>query len=133
MVRSVLAVLAGFVAMALLVMIATALAVRFVLRRPLATMRSQGPSPQSAAYLAINVAASGLAALVGGYATALIAEHDRVAHGLGLAAVMVVMSVVSMRQSGAAQPRWYRILLLTVMPALAVAGAALCSSVVASP
>jgi hypothetical protein len=133
MVRSALAVLAGFVAMALLVMIATALAVRFVLRRPLASMRSQDPGPISAAYLATNVTTSVLAALVGGYVTALLAERDRVAHGLVLAAVMVMMSVVSVRQSGPAQPRWYRILLLAGMPALAVVGATLCSSATASP
>ena len=132
MIHSVLAVLAGFVAMSLIVMIATALAVRFVLRMPLATMRSQVPGRLSAAYLATNVAASGLAALVGGYTTAVLAEHDLVGHGLALAAVMVVMGVVSARQSGAAQPRWYQVLLITLMPALAVGGAALCSAMQAS-
>ena len=125
MLRSALAVLAGFVSMALLVMITTALAVRFVLRRPLASMRSRDPGPIPAAYLATNVTSSVLAALVGGYVTALLAERDRVAHGLVLAAVVVVMGLVSARQSGAAQPRWYRILLLVGMPALTVVGAVL--------
>ena len=125
MVHSMLAVLAGFVVMALLVMMTTALAVRFVLHLPVSSMRTPGPGMPSPAYLATNVAASGIAALVGGYTTAAIAAHDQIAHGLGLAAVMVVMSVVSMRQSGSAQPRWYRVVLATVMPALAVSGAAL--------
>jgi hypothetical protein len=66
-----------------------------------------------------------VAAIIGGYATAVIAGHDQIAHGLGLAAVMVLMSVVSMRQAGARQPRWYRIILATMMPALAILGAAL--------
>ena len=91
MVHSMLAVLAGFVVMALLVMMTTALAVRFVLHLPVSSMRTPGPGMPSPAYLATNVAASGIAALVGGYTTAAIAAHDQIAHGLGLAAVMVVI------------------------------------------
>ena len=125
MVHSALAVLAGFVVMAIVVMVATALAMRFILGVPLAAMRSAGPQMLSPSYLAANVAASALAAIIGGYATATIAEHDQIAHGLGLAAVMVMMSVVSIRQAGAAQPRWYRIVLATLRPALAILGAAL--------
>jgi hypothetical protein len=125
MAHSTLAVLAGFVVMAIIVMIATALAMRFVLGVPLAAMRSAGPQMLSASYLATNVAVSALAAIVGGFTTAAIAGHDQIAHGLGLAAVMVSMSVVSMRQTGAGQPRWYRILLATMMPAMAILGAAL--------
>lgn len=125
MAHSALAVLAGFVVMAVVVMIATAVAVRFVLRVPLAAMRSAGSRTPSRSYLVTNVAASALAALVGGYTTAAIAGHDQVAHGLVLAAVMVVMSLVSMRQAAGAQPRWYRVVLAIMMPALAVGGAAL--------
>ena len=132
MLRSALAVLAGFVAMALLVTISTALAVRLILHGPISTMRASAPGTLSPAYLATNLAASGIAALVGGYTTAAIAQHDRIAHGLGLAALMVVMSVVSMRQAGSAQPRWYRVVLATVMPAVAVGGAALSGAVTAS-
>ena len=132
LVHSVLAILAGFAAMAVIVMITTALAMHFILRLPAATLRAPGPGTLSPAYLATNVAASGLAAVVGGYTAAAIAGHDGVAHGLGLAAVMLVMSVVSMRQAGSAQPRWYRVVLATVMPGLAVVGAALCGVVAAA-
>jgi hypothetical protein len=125
MAQSVLAVLAGFVVMAVVVMIATALALHFVLRVPLAAMRSAGPQMLSPSYLVTNVAASALSAIVGGYTTAAIAGHDQIAHGFALAVVMVLMSVVSMRRAGAAQPRWYRVVLATVMPALAIGGAAL--------
>jgi hypothetical protein len=133
MVQSVLAVLIGFVVMAVLVMITTALAVRFVLRVPFSTMRGSATIALSPAYLATNVTASGIAAVVGGYTAGVIAHHDQIAHGLALAAVMVVMSLVSMRQSGAAHPGWYRVVLITVMPALAVGGAALCSALAAAP
>jgi hypothetical protein len=125
MAHSALAVLAGFAVMAVVVMIATALALHFVLGVPLAAMRSAGPQMLSPSYLVTNVAASALAATVGGYTTAAIAEHDQIGHGLALAAVMVLMSLVSMRRVDAAQPRWYRVVLATVMPALAIGGAVL--------
>jgi hypothetical protein len=69
--------------------------------------------------------ASAFAALVGGYTTATIAGHAYLAHGLGLAALMFVMSLVSMRQAGTSQPRWYQLSLAIVMPAIAVGGAVL--------
>ncbi len=133
MVQSVLAVLIGFVVMAVLVMMTTALAMRFVLRVPLSAMRGGTTMALSPAYLATNVAASGIAAVVGGYTAGVFAHHDRIAHGIALAAVMVVMSLVSKKHSGAAQPGWYRVLLVTVMPALAVSGAALCGALAAPP
>ena len=133
MVQSVLAVLIGFVVMAVLVMITTALAVRLVLRVPFSAMRGGTTVALSPAYLVTNVAASGIAAVVGGYTAGVIAHHDPIAHGIALAAVMVVMSLVSMKQSGAVQPGWYRVVLVTVMPALAVGGAALCGALAAPP
>jgi hypothetical protein len=63
MIRSVLAVVAGFLVIALLVTVSTALAVRFVLNKPLASLRSPSSEPLSRAYLAANLGASALAAL----------------------------------------------------------------------
>ncbi|MGH7533767.1 MAG: hypothetical protein ACREL4_10790 [Gemmatimonadales bacterium] len=125
MFRSLLAVLAGYAAMAAFVIIATILAVRFILRIPASAMRSMDPTALSRPYLIANITASALAALIGGRITGAIADHAPVAHGLALAALMVAFGLLSARQSGAAQPRWYRTLLVTAMPALAVAGAAL--------
>jgi hypothetical protein len=133
MVRSVLAVLIGFVVMAVLVMITTALAMRFVLRVPFSEMRGGTTLALSPAYVATNVAASGIAAVFGGYTAGVIAHHDQIAHGIALAALMVVMSLVSMKPSGAAQLGWYRVVLVTVMPALAVGGAALSGVLAAAP
>jgi hypothetical protein len=123
--RSALAVVAGFVVMAAIVMITTVLAFRLVLHQPLAAMRAAGSGPPSNKYLATNLAGSALAALIGGYTAAAIAGHAALAHGTGLAAVMLVMSAISMRQAGRTQPRWYQWVLLTVMPVLAIAGAGL--------
>lgn len=125
MLQSTLAVLAGFVVMAIVVMVGTALAVRLVLRVPFSAMR-QGATP-TPRYLIANLAASAIAALAGGYTTAMIAHHDALLHGLSLAALMLVMSLVSMKQAASAgQPGWYRVVLMTAMPALAVAGAVCC-------
>lgn len=124
MLRSVLAVMAGYATMAAIVVVSTILAVRFILRRPLSAMRSEGPTPPSRRYLTVNVIASAIAALVAGWITGTLAGHDPLTHGLALAALMVVLGLLSARQAGAAQPRWYRTLLVTLMPALAVVGAA---------
>lgn len=124
MLRSILAVLAGYAAMAAIVIVSTILAVRFILRRPPSALRGVDPAALSGPYLAANIAASAVAALGAGWITGTIAGHDPLAHGLALAALMVALGLLSARQAGAAQPRWYQALLVTVMPALAVGGAA---------
>ena len=122
MIRSVLAVLAGYLITALLVMVSTMLAMRFVLRQP-RVAAGRGPvGPRAGSYLATNLAASGLASCVGGFVTGVLAVGRPLGPGLGLAAVMVLLSLVSMRQAQNAQPRWYQIVLVTIMPPLAVAG-----------
>jgi len=123
MLHSALAVLAGYATMVVIVILGTVLAVRFVLRRPLADMRNPNMAPLPRAYLTANLVASGVAALAGGCVTASIAAASPVRTGLALAVVMALMSLVSMRQAGASQPRWYQLVLATVMPAIAVLGA----------
>ncbi|MGH7590314.1 MAG: hypothetical protein ACREL2_02660 [Gemmatimonadales bacterium] len=125
MLRSVLAVLAGYAAMAAIVIVSTVLAVRFILRVPASAMRSMEQAPPSGTYLTANIVASALAALIGGRITGAIASQAPMTHGLALAALMVAFGLLSARRSGAAQPRWYRTLLVTLMPAVAIAGAAL--------
>ncbi len=132
MLHSVLAVVVGYVAMAILVMITTAVAVRFVLHQPLTAMRSPQTHQLSAAYLVANVAGSAVAAVAGGAVTAAIAADHRVRHGVALAGLMLLMAMLSMRQMGSAQPRWYRAVLVTVMPALAVGGAALWTALISA-
>ncbi len=133
MLNSVLAVVVGYVAMAIVVMITTVLAVRFLLHQPLTALRSLPTQQLPPAYLVANVTGSAVAALAGGAVAAAVAADHPVAHGLVLAGFMLLMAVLSMRQMGSAQPRWYRALLVTAMPALAAGGAALWAVLSSAP
>ena len=125
MLRSVLAVLSGFAIMAFIVMAGTLLAMRlFIGDIPRGKPLALG-APVSARYLIANLIVSGFAALLGGVTTALVAVSHVPAHAGALAAMMVAMSLVSMKQAGHSQPRWYQLLLLVGMPALALLGAML--------
>lgn len=122
MLNSIFAVLGGFVAMAIIVMVTTALAAQVLVPGGIRAMTTPN-APLPRAYLTANLACSTLAALVGGALTARIAHSAPLYHGLALAALMVGMSMVSMRQAGDRQPRWYQMTLLTLMPLLATIGA----------
>jgi MFS-type transporter involved in bile tolerance (Atg22 family) len=108
MVASILAVLGGFAATALFVVVTTAVAARAVPAR---------------AYLTVNLASAALAAFLGGFLTARFAPDKPFFHGIALAALMCVMGVLSARQAGDRQPRWYQVVLCTLMPAIALIGA----------
>ena len=122
MLNSVLAVLGGFVVMAVVVVVTTALAAQALIPGGMKAMTVPGASIPRA-YLAANLGCSAVAALFGGALTARIANRAPLYHGLALAALMVVMSAVSMRQAGDRQPRWYQVTLMTAMPVLALLGA----------
>ena len=108
MVASILAVLGGFAATALFVIVTTAIAARAVPAR---------------AYLAVNLISGALAAFLGGFLTARFAPDKPFFHGIALAALMCVMGILSARQAGDRQPMWYQFVLCTVMPAIALIGA----------
>jgi len=108
MFSSILAVLGGFAATALFVIVTTAIAARAVPPR---------------AYLTINLACSALAAFLGGFLTARLAPDKPFFHGIALAALMCAMGLLSAKQAGDRQPRWYQVVLCTVMPAIALIGA----------
>ena len=122
-IRSVLSVLGGFAAMALFVGVATAAAVRLML--PAASGTPPQPTP---AYLAVNLLYSGLAAFLGGYVAGVIAGRAPAAHAAVLAALVLVMSVLSMRQLQGQQPRGYQWTLAVAMPLLVVAGGLVCAA-----
>jgi len=118
-VRSILVVLGSFLAMATVVIITTALAARALLGRG-APGAPPSPTP---AYLAVNLACSALAALLGGWLAAHFAASAPQTHVAALAVLMVSLSLASMRQSIAAgQPRWYALVLLVGMPLVALLG-----------
>ena len=84
------------------------------------------PAPPTS-YLAGNIILSLLAALVGGWVTARIAERAASGHLIALCVVIVVMGFVSARMPGSErQPAWYRF----AIPLVGVVGVALSSLVV---
>ena len=108
MLHSILAVLGGFAATAIVVIVTTAIAARIFPPRT---------------YLAVNLGAAALAAFLGGAITVRLAPDKPFFHGIGLAALMCLMGIISARQAGDRQPRWYQLILCTVMPAIALIGA----------
>lgn len=122
MLRSILAVLGGFAAMAVLVMVTTAIAAATLIPGGMQAMRSPG-APLPKRYFTVNIVCSALAAFVGGFVTVRLAPDRPFYHGIALALLMCVMGVISARQAGDGQPRWYQIVLCTLMPAVALVGA----------
>jgi hypothetical protein len=121
MVRSILSVFAGFVLMAVLVMIATGLAAKMMLHAP--DMRSAMKLKPTPAYLAVNLIYSGFFAMAGGFAAAILAGRAPVMHALALAALMFVLGLVSLFQNtDSQQPRWYAVTLLVLGPVCAILG-----------
>jgi len=112
--RSVLAVIAGFLAMAVIVMALTLLSV-FALH-----LKYGNPTP---GYLTLNVIYSLAAAVFGGWLAALAAGRAPVAHGIALAVVMLVLSAVSYVHSSGSQPVAYQVFLIVAPPLAAVLGA----------
>lgn len=121
MFQSVLAVLGGFAAMALLVVVSTAIAAQLLIPGGVNAMRdpTAGPPP---AYMTANLVCSGIAAFLGGFVTVRLAPGQPFYHAIALAALMCVMGVISARSAGKQQPAWYQVVLCTVMPGIALVG-----------
>lgn len=122
MLHSLLAVLAGFAAMAILVVVSTAVAATLLVPGGMSATAT-GAASLPRVYLIVNLGCSALAAFVGGAITARIAYGSPLWHGGALAALMIAMSILSARQAKGTQPRWYQVTLMTAMPAVAVVGA----------
>ncbi|MDB4877709.1 MAG: hypothetical protein JWM41_4155 [Gemmatimonadetes bacterium] len=115
MLRSILAVIGGFVAMSILVMAGTFALMAALMPGGLQTMRGMRdagaasvamptPTPR---YFVLNIALSFVAALLGGWVTARIASHAPMAHLLALCALIAIMGVASAFTPGSAQqPVW---------------------------
>jgi hypothetical protein len=112
--RSIFAVLAGFLTMAIIVMALTPVTVKLM------HLKTGAPT---AGYLALNVAYSLAAAFAAGYVTARIAACHPIQYGIALAVLMALMSVVSYFHYRGQQPVWYQSLLCVVPPVCAIAGA----------
>ncbi|CAN5667990.1 hypothetical protein BH23GEM1_BH23GEM1_10760 [soil metagenome] len=115
MIRSVLAIVAGYVVAGLLTVLAT-----------MASASIVGPTPPRS-YVWMNLLYSGVFAFVGGYVAATMAPRKPLNHALILAGIMLVAGAAyalggPRGELPAREPDWYPWLLVVVAPALVVLG-----------
>ncbi len=106
-----LALAAGFLAMALIVGLVTALLVKLV---PDWVGNTGQPRP---GYIVVNLGYSFIAAAVGGYVTAWIARGNPLIQVLALALIVLLLSALSALQLRGQQPIWYQLVLVALSPA----------------
>lgn len=116
MLRTFLALLAGFLTTAVLVGALTALLARFAPK-----WAGEQPNPRPG-YAALNIVYSFLAALAGGYVTAIMPSANPLILVLALAIIVLVLGALSALQSRGKQPVWYAITLVAITPAGVMAG-----------
>jgi MFS family permease len=113
--RSLLAVVVAFAAMAITVIVATVVSVRLLYPE---AEPGRLPAP-TATWLAVNFAYSLAAAVLGGWLAAYLAPRAPFAHAVALAVVAVAMALPGILGGGSpTQPDWYP----AFMAALAVGG-----------
>jgi hypothetical protein len=111
-----LALLAGFVCVAIVVVAMTALLQRFA---PGWVGAERHPGP---AYVFVNLGYSFLAAAAGGYVAAWMAGTAPLNTVLALGVVVLVMGAISALQARGKQPVWYQLALVVIAPLGVVAG-----------
>ena len=116
LVRSVIAVVAGYAAMA-----AVVIALTVLVKRISPEWMGAGHAP-AASYVYTNLMYSFGAAMIGGYLAAVIGSRAPLAHACALAVVIFILSIVSSAQIGDRQPRWYQAALALIGPLGAVLG-----------
>jgi hypothetical protein len=114
--RTFLALAAGFVTMALLVMVITALLTKLT-----PGWVGDAGHPR-VAYIFVNLGYSFLAAATGGYVTAWAAAANPLIHVLALGIVVLAMAALSVLQSKGEQPIWYQLTLVALTPLGVLAG-----------
>ncbi len=112
--RSMIAVIVGFMVTYLAVIAFTLLMVKTM------GLHADPPTP---ARLAYNAFAAFTAALVGGVVTGTLAPERRVRHGYLLAMVLLMMTALSYLHYQGGQPAWYQATMVVVPPIFAVLGA----------
>ena len=117
--RSFVAIVVGYMVMMLAVIVLTLIMVKTM------GLKSGHPTP---GYLAINAIYSFLAAAIGGFVTASIAQVKPMQHAAVLAGVMFLMGIVSYMGYAGMQPRWYQLTMMIVPSLCALAGASLQAS-----
>ena len=91
-----------------------------------AILRYFAPAPaEGMNYFLLSATCIAGASLFGGLVTAFVADGHELAHAAGLGLVMIAMSLISMRQAGAARPGWYETSMAACGPMAALLGAAI--------
>lgn len=121
MLRSVGAVLAGFVAATIIVLLSTVIAMKLML-----PPAGPGVMPEpTGSYLAVNLACGLLAAIAGGWLAARLALRSPLGHAMSVGTVMLVLGLgtAAMESDGTtgSQPGWY----LYALPLIGWVGASL--------
>ena len=111
-----LALATGFVTMAILVAVLTALLAWLT---PSWVGEQGKPQP---GYIFVNLGYSFLAAAAGGYVTALLAAANPLFHVLALGIIVLALAALSALQSKGKQPIWYQLMLLALTPIGVLAG-----------
>ncbi len=111
--RSLLAVLFGFIVFFVIIRVLTAFT---------GSLDAGGAVMN---YLLLSLSWTVAGAVIAGYTTARIAASHEFPHAAALGLLMVVVSIVSMRQEGISQPGWYQTTIAGCGPIAAMLGAAI--------
>jgi hypothetical protein len=106
-----LALLAGFLSMAIVVAVITALLMKLA---PAWVGTKGHPRP---GYVVVNLIFSFAAAMLGGYVTAWMAQSNPLIQTLALALIVLLLAALSAMQQRGLQPIWYQLLLVAITPA----------------
>jgi hypothetical protein len=114
--RAFAALAAGFVTMAVLVGLMTALLIKLT---PSWVGEAGKPRP---GYMFVNLGYSFLAAAAGGYVTAWLAAANPMYHVMALGMIVLALAALSAVQSRGKQPIWYQLTLVALTPMGVLAG-----------
>jgi hypothetical protein len=114
--RALLALVAGFAAMAVLIAIVTILLQKLT---PSWVGETGHPRP---GYIFVNLGYSFLAAAAGGYVTAWLAHANPLLHVLALAVTVLLLAALSALQQRSKQPVGYMLALVALTPIGVLAG-----------
>lgn len=119
MLRSIGAIVLGYVVLALITIVGTSMAARLLLPRRAAGAPPGTPPVLTPSYLTANLTWSALAAVVGGYVTARMAPGRPMVHVAVLALLILALSAMSARApTSVGQPGWYN----RILPLLGLVG-----------
>ena len=125
MLHGMLSVLAGFIAMSVVVMAGTMVLLAALVPGGLAAIKTMRDNPSAMPrptprYYALNIILSLIAAMLGGFVTAKLAGPPVRTYLMALATLILVMGLVSAFKNvrGMTQPLWYKVLI----PVIGVVG-----------